>query len=49
MNHWQNAKKYTLPIIDDFDEIDNILHRIFDQLEYKWNYWVERNRFLRYL
>jgi hypothetical protein len=31
------------------DSLKNILTRVIDQLEKKWNYWIERNRILRYL
>ncbi|CAF3701786.1 unnamed protein product [Rotaria sordida] len=49
-NRWQFTKKYKLPIIINFDERkQDIFTRIIDQFEYKWNYWIERNRLLRYL
>ncbi|CAF3546263.1 unnamed protein product [Rotaria sordida] len=47
---WQNAKKFTLPTIFDFDERDeNIFTKINNQIQDKWNYWFERNPYCRSL
>ncbi|CAF4540229.1 unnamed protein product [Rotaria sp. Silwood1] len=47
---WQNAKKFTLPTIFDFDERnENIFTIIINQIQDKWNYWFERNPIFRSL
>ncbi|CAF1321831.1 unnamed protein product [Adineta steineri] len=47
---WQNPKKFTLPTIFNFDEIDeNIFTVLMNKIQDKWNYWVERNPILRSL
>lgn len=46
---WQNSKKYSLPKIIDFDQKSSSVENILDQLKNYKNYWIERNRILRYL
>ncbi|CAF0739988.1 unnamed protein product, partial [Didymodactylos carnosus] len=44
---WNNVRKSILPSIYDIAKNENILKLIMDTIDSKWNYWVERNAFIR--